>query len=146
MIRIFRLIGLVALAALGITIAGGVVTSPARTGRILRQAGTIVFGVVYLLLVIVHVMCWTYEQFISRRGRNLLIGVTVALPFLGVRVAYAILSVFATPANQLSRFYHTVRGGDWRVYLVMSLVMEFIVVAIYALVGAVNTSRKRHRS
>jgi hypothetical protein len=68
------------------------------------------------------------------------------LPFLGVRVAYAILSTFATPTNKLSRFNHTVRGGDWKVHLVMSLVMEYVAVVIYAFVGAMNTSRKRSRS
>jgi hypothetical protein len=86
------------------------------------------------------------EHIVLNSVVQLLIGVTVALPFLGVRVAYAILAVYATPTNKLSRFYHTVRGGDWKLYLVMSLVMEYIVVAIYAIVGAVNSSRKRYRS
>lgn len=145
MIRIFRFIALLALAALALTIAGGAITSPAKakTGRTLRQVGVIVFGAVYVLLAIVHVMCWSYEQFITRRGRNLLIGVTVALPFLGVRIAYAILSVYATPTNKLSKFQHTVRSGDWKVYLIMSLLMEYIAVAIYAIVAAMNTSRRK---
>ena len=77
MIRIFRFIAVLALAALALTIAGGVISTaddPSRTSRILRQVGIIVFGVVYVLLAIAHVICWSYERLISRRGRNVRYG------------------------------------------------------------------------
>jgi hypothetical protein len=69
--------------------------------------------------------------------------VTVALPFLGVRVAYSVLSVYATSDAKLARFNRPPLG-DWKLYLVMSLVMEYMAVVIYSTVGALLPSLK-HR-
>ena len=71
----------------------------------------------------------------------------MALPFLFVRVVYAILSAFAPatrafdadghpiPANTSSSLKTFGPTGSWAVYLIMSVVVEYIVVLIYTTVG-----------
>lgn len=77
----------------------------------------------------------------------MLIGISCALPFLGVRVIYGILSSFApvipTESNELSRFSLTT--GSWGIYLGMSVLMEFAAVLIYTFVG-ITTPLQRDRS
>jgi hypothetical protein len=64
------------------------------------------------------------------------------LPFLGVRVVYSILSAYSgspisTPTSSttgsLSKF--NIVNGEWQIYLVMGLVMEYIVVLVYVIAG-----------
>ena len=68
---------------------------------------------------------------------QMLIGISCALPFLGVRVIYGVLSSFApvipSESNRLSDFSLTT--GSWGIYLGMSVLMEFAAVAIYTFVG-----------
>ena len=71
----------------------------------------------------------------------------MALPFLFVRVLYAILSSFAPatrafdadghpiPANSSSSLKTFGPTGSWAVYLIMSVAVEYIVVVIYTVVG-----------
>jgi hypothetical protein len=75
---------------------------------------------------------------------QLLIAISCALPFLGIRVLYSILSSFsgslistassAPNTNSLAKF--NMASGDWRIYLVMSVLMEIIVTVIYTTAGA----------
>ena len=78
---------------------------------------------------------------------QLLNGIIITLPFLAVRIVYGVLSSFApfpitfengqeVPNNSdsaLAKFSAT--SSDWAVYLVMSVLMEYIVVVVYATVG-----------
>jgi hypothetical protein len=76
---------------------------------------------------------------------QLLIAISSALPFLAVRMIYSILNAFSNtaslssadaarqPHNSLTKFNLIV--GDWRIYLVMSLLMEYIAVLIYSITG-----------
>jgi len=145
MSRSFRLIGMFAIVALVLSIVGGVELSnngKSSTGTALRKAGAIVFGVVYVCLVLVHIGCWGYRHAIMRHRRKLLIGVSLALPFLGVRVVYSILNAFSTSSPSLARFNS--QTGDWVLYLVMSLIMEYCVVVIYSVSGTMIGLRKDH--
>jgi len=74
---------------------------------------------------------------------QLLIAISSALPFLGIRVLYSILSSYSgslvpnievSTNNSLSKF--NASNGDWRIYLVMGLIMEYVVVLVYTIAGA----------
>ena len=71
---------------------------------------------------------------------QLLIGISCALPFLGVRTAYSILSSFAPSPfsgehNALSDF--NVVTGTWQALIFVAVIPEFCVVVIYCIAGTV---------
>jgi len=70
---------------------------------------------------------------------QLLSGISSALPFLGIRVLYSILSAYSTSTPSLAKFNRVT--GEWQLYL-MSLVLEYIVVLIYMGVGILVPLRK----
>lgn len=79
-----------------------------------------------------------------------MLGISTALPFLIVRCVYSVLSALspissfgpstanlpAAPHSALSEFNSF--SGSWLIFLLMSLVMEYIVVLIYLTVGALT--------
>ncbi|GLB36508.1 hypothetical protein LshimejAT787_0307960 [Lyophyllum shimeji] len=153
---IFRLSGLVVLVGLALSIAGGLLGTHVNpnlgtTGMILRRASAGVFAGSYVFLFLAHLGCWTYHFQMRSYRRRLLGGMTVALPFLGVRVAYAVLAAWSasdlfgtslSPNPILAKFNPAT--GRWVAYLVMSLVMEFIVAACYLLFSTVLSRRHRY--
>jgi len=73
---------------------------------------------------------------------------TLALPFLGVRVAYAVLAAWSSsdvfgvqpsPNPVLPQFNPIT--GDWVPFLVMSLIMEYIAALLYLLFSTVLARR-----
>lgn len=68
-------------------------------------------------------------------------GISCALPFLGVRVIYSVISTFSgSPipsatgnTNSLAKF--NLANGSWWIYLIMGLLMEYISICIYTVVG-----------
>lgn len=81
---------------------------------------------------------------------QLLFGITVALPFLGVRMAYAVMAVWSSSdldgkhlsSNPTLAKMNPVTG-DWHLYLVLSVIMEFMVAMIYVFSSTV-LSQRRH--
>ncbi|KAF7982010.1 hypothetical protein HWV62_30246 [Athelia sp. TMB] len=126
--RGFRLLYLIGLIGLVLSIYGGSeadTTDPKTLSNstTLRHVGSILLAVLYLLLV------------------GLLTGISLALPFLGVRVAYSVVSTFSgspipdgsANTNKLAKF--NLANGTWWIYLVMGLLMEYISICIYTIVG-----------
>jgi len=81
---------------------------------------------------------------------QLLWGITVALPFLGVRIAYAIIAAWSSSdlfGRNLSSNATLAKlnpvTGDWVWYLVLGLIMEYAVVALYLFASTV-LARKHH--
>ncbi|KAG6919575.1 hypothetical protein DXG01_004238 [Tephrocybe rancida] len=80
--------------------------------------------------------------------QQLLGGATLALPLLGVRVAYAVLSAWSASdlfgnllsSNPILAKFNPVRG-QWIAFLVMSVVMEFVITALYLLFSTVFSRR-----
>jgi len=122
--------------------------SALNSGDNIRHIGAILFAVLFGLVFLVHVFCWSNRSRILRHRRTLLAGISGALPFLAVRIAYSVLSAFApatrsisadgqvtpvTSNSPLAKFNSST--GEWQVYLAMSVVPEFIVVVIYITVG-----------
>lgn len=75
------------------------------------------------------------------------------MPFLLVRCIYSVLSAFSPvasfgssaslpPAQHTSLSKFNSFSGSWQIFLVMSLVMEYIVVLIYLTLGAFTPLEK----
>jgi len=131
-------------AGLVLAIAGGSMLTPDNssssisTGHTLAKVGVILFLAAYGLLFALHIRLWQERQDIAPNHRTLLSGVSLALPPLLVRIIYSILSAFASSTT--SRF--SALNGDWRIFLVMGLIMEFIVVCVYVGFGALTPLHK----
>jgi len=54
---------------------------------------------------------------------------TLLIPFLAVRVVYHVLSAYSVTEPKFARFNSIT--GDWKLFLGMSLIMEYIVVLFY---------------
>ncbi|KAF8167816.1 hypothetical protein B0H34DRAFT_683146 [Crassisporium funariophilum] len=150
-----RLLGFVGLAGLGLSIAGGILGSPmspnqASIGLILRRAASGVFAGFYVVLFMVHIGTWTYRWHLRSYRRSLLWGISAALPFLGVRIAYAVLSAWSAsdlygtrPSSNPTLANFNPITGNWIFYLALGLVMEFVVAALYLFSSTILA--KRHR-
>ncbi|KAJ3513122.1 hypothetical protein NLJ89_g3126 [Agrocybe chaxingu] len=149
---VLRLVGLLGLAGLGLCIAGGVLGAQAaadqNTAATLRRAGVGVYAGIYVILLIVHIGTWSYRWHLRSYRRNLLWGISAALPFLGARMAYAVIAVWSSsdlyglqPSSNATLAKMNPVTGDWIFYLVLSLIMEFLVVALYLLASTVLAQR-----
>ncbi|KAF8078239.1 hypothetical protein FPV67DRAFT_1775489 [Lyophyllum atratum] len=152
---IFRLAGLAVIVGLALSIAGGLLGThigpdQGKIGLILRRASAGIFAGVYVFLFLAHIGCWSYHFQMRSYRRKLLGGITLALPFLGVRVAYAVLAAWsasdlfgASPSSNPTLAKFNPITGLWITYLVMSLIMEFVVAAFYLLFSTVLSRRHR---
>ncbi|KAF7982887.1 hypothetical protein HWV62_25134 [Athelia sp. TMB] len=144
--RLFRLLYLLSIAAFVISIYGGseaTSDSPStlKTSTTLRHVGSILFAVLYVLLVIVHGICWRMVDQLMMHRKTLLTSISMALPFLGVRMVYSILSTYSgSPipgpiTSESSLYKFNTSNGTWWIYLLMGLIMEYVAVCIYTFVG-----------
>ncbi|CAL1702531.1 unnamed protein product [Somion occarium] len=142
---ILRLLGTTSIVALALVIAGGIKLANAdndisklNSASTLRHVGAILFLVLFIFLALLHLYYWAQRDRIMEHRRKLLIGISLALPFLGVRVIYAVLSSYAPvdpndTNGSLAKF--STSTGAWAIYLGMAVIMEFIVVLIYTFCG-----------
>ncbi|OCH92728.1 hypothetical protein OBBRIDRAFT_750980 [Obba rivulosa] len=149
-----KLLGALGTVALVLTIIGGVKAGDAKSasdissGLKFRHIGVVLFGVLYALLFLAHGFCWANSGRLMKHRRMLLTGISIALPFLAIRVAYTILSAYSpltfgfnsdgqkiaeTCSGWLCKFSST--SGSWAVYLFMSVATEYVSVIIYTVVG-----------
>ncbi|KAJ3549282.1 hypothetical protein NMY22_g941 [Coprinellus aureogranulatus] len=150
----FRAFGILALIGLGLTIAGGILGShvspnSGNAGWILRRAGASVYGAVYLLILCAFFGTFSYRWHLRTYRRNLLWGIGVALPFLGVRVAYGIMAAWSAhdilgsqPVNNATLAKMNPVTGDWVLYLVLCRVMEFITAAMFVVASTIMAQRR----
>ncbi|KAG7450185.1 uncharacterized protein BT62DRAFT_927493 [Guyanagaster necrorhizus] len=152
--RLFRFAGFIALIALALAIAGGLlgthVNPDANAGMIVRRVEAGVYGALYLFLVFIAMVSWSHRYFMRSYRRRLLTGVTFALLLMGVRVAYEILTAWSASdvfGDQLSSNPTLAKfnpiTGDWVLFLVMGLIMEYM-AAIMFIIPAVMLHRRRH--
>ncbi|KAJ3749965.1 hypothetical protein DFH05DRAFT_1531596 [Lentinula detonsa] len=153
---LLRLIAFIAVAALALSIAGGLlgthVNPDAHTGLILRRVAAGMYGGTYLLLVGATFMNWSYSGLMRTFRRNLLGGLTLALLPLGVRTAYAILDAWSSSdifGAELSSNPALAKlnpiTGNFIFYLVLGLVMEYIVAIICLFFSTIGMQRRRRR-
>ncbi|KII86361.1 hypothetical protein PLICRDRAFT_114872 [Plicaturopsis crispa FD-325 SS-3] len=146
---VLRLLGMFTLVALVLLIDGGATSAldnanTSNRPKTIKRIGYLMFVALYILFSGVHIVFWVFRGPLSPSRRLLLKGISAALPFIGVRVVYGVLSVYSSeghdvattvisPRTSISKF-NTV-NGSWALYLTMSLLSEYIAVCIYIAVG-----------
>lgn len=145
---------------------GGIHISPSSNpsdqaeGHKDQHIGVILFLGAYLALFGLHLFLWTQKLVLSVNQlrvslphnlfdlvssffgcRQILRQLSVALPFLGVRVIYSVLGAFTKAPSKFSSL-----NGDWRINLVMGLLMEYIVVWTYIYGGMTTTPEEKVES
>ena len=85
------------------------------------------------------------------RVQQLLTGITFAFPFLGVRMAYAVLAAWSAsdlsgsqPSSNATLAKFNPVTGKWVLFLVLDLVMEWVVAALYLFASTVLAQRRHH--
>ncbi|KAG2160198.1 uncharacterized protein EDB93DRAFT_1073789 [Suillus bovinus] len=157
--RPFRLLQLLGTIALILNISGisesTSSSSSSDPGTTMRRAGVILFCVLYIILVAICFHAWTQVRFIMRYRKQLLKAISIALPFLAIRTLYSVLSTFssssfditgtaAPPTGDLAKF--NIFTGEWQIYLVMDMLMEYAVVIIYSAAGIVLPLNEDYKS
>lgn len=132
--RIFKLISLFSLAGLALGIAGGSLqTDRTSTGAISirpeTKAAIVIFFVVYLFVVAILCILSTRVSSIAAGEKRLLIAVALSVPFIAVRLVYALIGDFA----HLRSF--SLVSGSTTIYLCMAVIMEIVVVIIIIAFG-----------
>ncbi|KAH9486689.1 hypothetical protein JR316_0000754 [Psilocybe cubensis] len=152
---ILRLIGIFGLGGMGLCIAGGILNGESTANQslavALRRAGVCIYAGMYVIIFAVFIGTWTYRWHLRSYRRSLLFGLTCALPFLGVRMAYAVIAAFSSSdllgtklsSNTTLADLNPVTG-KWILYLVLSLIMEYVVVALYLFASTILARRHRH--
>ncbi|EIW86368.1 hypothetical protein CONPUDRAFT_140954 [Coniophora puteana RWD-64-598 SS2] len=152
--RVFRLIHLVGLAALVLTIIGiSDATSSSSDSQshanLFRRIGVLVFGLMFIILAAIALFLWCQVGSLMKHRRTLLVAITIALPFIGVRTLYSILSTFSsssfgisgtstttsTTTNSLSQF--NMFNGNWHIYVIMGMVTEYVAIIVYSVAGMI---------
>ncbi|KAI0724186.1 hypothetical protein C8T65DRAFT_691335 [Cerioporus squamosus] len=121
----------------------------------LRHAAMILFIILFFGMLCIVLYCWMHRKRILRYRQRLLIAITMTVPFLLVRILYGALSSWSPatvtffgghqvpvhPSNSgLGKF--SAASSRWGIYLVMSVMMEYIAVGIYLLGGVLIPLRK----
>jgi hypothetical protein len=84
-------------------------------------------------------------------SRQLLVGICLAIPFLGARIAYAVISAFSSldlygknlSSDPNLRKLNPVTG-QWYLYLVLGPVMEYLAILVYLFSSVVLAQRHHH--
>ncbi|KAK0465237.1 uncharacterized protein EV420DRAFT_1744397 [Desarmillaria tabescens] len=153
--RLLRFAGVVAVMALALSIAGGLlgthVNPDTNAGMNVRRVEAGVYGALYLFLVFTTMVSWSHRHFMRSYRRRLLAGVTFALLFIGIRVAYEILAAWSASdvfgdrlsSNPTLAKFNPITG-DWVPYLVMGLIVEYVAAAFFIIPAVMLHRRTRH--
>ncbi|KAL4069331.1 hypothetical protein J3A83DRAFT_3530266 [Scleroderma citrinum] len=142
----FTILHVFGLGALVLTIIGISQTSSSSqsSAETMRRVGVILFAVLYAILAVITVSQWIHHRQIMKYRKQLLIAVSVALPFLAVRTLYSLLSTFSSSSfitsgsssssdSSLAKF--NMFSGEWQIFLGMDMIMEYVTVLIYTFAG-----------
>ncbi|KAG1809979.1 uncharacterized protein HD556DRAFT_1317071 [Suillus plorans] len=156
--RQFRLLQILGMIALILTITGisnETSSSSSSSWNTMRRVGVILFCALYIILVGICVHVWTQAGFVMRYRKQLLKAISIALPFLAIRTLYSVLSTFSsdsfsitgtTESNTSDLAKFNILTGEWQIYLVMDMLMEYAVVIIYAVAGIVLPLNEDYKS
>lgn len=131
--RHFRILQLVLLIGTILAIAGGSNVSVDSKGTFDMPTTSKIAVILYIVgfsgIVVLYVMSLPQTSVVPNKERRIPIAIGLALPFIVVRLTYSVLSVFVH--NRL----FSVATGSATVRLGMAVVEEFVVVAIYVILG-----------
>jgi hypothetical protein len=139
--RMLKLVEIISLVGLILGIVGGINASDSftTTGNwvpgSLSKVGNALFIVSYAALLMASIITSFSISYAEDGEKRILLGIAIALPFLFVRLLYAIISTF-THSKRFSSF-----TGSVTILLCMSLLMELVVVVVYEGIGV--TLRKQ---
>ncbi|KAG1829518.1 hypothetical protein EV424DRAFT_432510 [Suillus variegatus] len=153
--RLLQLLGTVALILVIVGISEASSSSSSSSANTMRRAGVILFCVLYIILVGICIFLWTRIHFVLRYRKQLLKAVSIALPFLAIRTLYSVLSTFSSSSfsitgttepntSDLAKF--NILTGEWQIYLVMDMLMEYAIVIIYSVAGIVLPLNEDYKS
>ncbi|KAJ7693685.1 hypothetical protein B0H17DRAFT_1059520 [Mycena rosella] len=153
--RLFRLVAIFVVIAMGLAIAGGILGSTVaptkgHIGDILRKTASALYGALYVVFIVIHVRCFADRYELRSYRRRLLWGIMLALPVLGVRVAYEILSSWSSadlfglePSSNPTLAMFQPITGKWILFLVLGVVCEFVAAVVYTLSSTVLARPRR---
>lgn len=127
----FHLIHLIIIVGLVLGIVGGIdaadnyITSGVYTPTDLNKAGTALFIVAYVAILILILIISFHVSHAEKGEKRLFIAVIISLPFILVRLIYSIISTFTHNHS------FNLLTGSVTVVLCLALIEEFIVVVVY---------------
>jgi hypothetical protein len=133
--NMLKVVELVIIVALILGIVGGVNASDdfVKTGvyhpGTLSKAGTALFIVCYVAVVIVAIATSFSISHAEEGEKRLLLAIAISLPFLLVRLIYSIMSTFTHNKS------FNLLSGNVTVILCVALIEEFIIVVVYEGIG-----------
>ncbi|GAE00158.1 conserved hypothetical protein [Paecilomyces variotii No. 5] len=95
-IRIMFAVAIALLVAGGSLVGNYKSPSSVSRGLSLAKAGNVVLIVILAALIVLQIYTWQQKNSVSRATMTIVKGTASAMPFLVVRVAYALLSVFSS--------------------------------------------------
>lgn len=118
------------LAAIGASDQFSTNSNTMNTGTTLYHAAIIIFAVVYLIQAGITIISFLSIRNLPDGERRILIAVGLSLPFLLVRIIYAILAAFDTSTTTFS-----IIRGNVVIQGFMSTMEEFVTVGLYLAAG-----------
>ena len=103
--------------------------SDQHSGKSLLKAGIILFVVVYAALFLITILTARDFNRIIPGERRIFIVVLAALPLLGTRILFGVLSIFLNDKT------FAIFGGNIAARVLLAVVEEFLVVIAYTIVG-----------
>lgn len=127
--------------ALALVLAGGVLLSSSnpleqRSGKKFAQMGLSIFMVVFAIYTVICLLTLLSLDAVAAGERRILYGVLISIPFLFLRILYAMLAVFRDKRK------FAIVNGSATVQLCMAVIMETIVVVIYCGIGLFATTER----
>jgi len=152
---VLRLVGSLGFIGLGLCIAGGVLGTQKQADQVmaasLRRAGVCLYAVVFVNLVVIQFLAWSQRFLLKRNRQSLLLGIFLVIPFLGVRIAYAVISAFSSsdlygihPSSDPNLKKLNPVTGQWYLFLVLGPVMEYMAVSLYLFASVVLAQKRRY--
>jgi hypothetical protein len=131
--RHFRLVQVVLFVGLILAVVGGTSMNVDANGTYqvpgTSQAGVILYIVAFAGLILMFLLSVPQASAVPTKERRVPLAVALALPFLSVRLLYSVLSVFS------HNHIFSVATGSSTVRLGMAVIEEFVVVAVYVMLG-----------
>ena len=132
----FRIIHVVSVVALVLAIIGGIFhlndnTAKQSTGESLTKTASVMFLAVFAALAAISILTALRKVYVWTSERKLLIACLAVLPFLLVRVIYAVLVAFCTSPSSIFYFANV----DIYVSAFMQFLTEAMVILIFTSAG-----------
>ncbi|KAG1765528.1 hypothetical protein EDD22DRAFT_774909 [Suillus occidentalis] len=156
--RLFHLLQILGTVTLILTIIGisnSSSNSSSSSVNTMCRVSVILFAVLYIILVSICIFLWTQTCFVMRYRKQLLKAISIALPFLAIWTLYSVLSTFSSSSFDVTTTIQPNTGdlakfniftGEWQIYLIMDMLMEYAIVIIYSVAGLVLPLNEDYKS